>query len=327
MNRSMRNRPRLSGTKARWAMAALMIGTMLLSACGAAGDAGTADAREDGKIQVVTTIAQIAEPLSVIGGDRVNVISLMGPGVDPHLYNAAQSDIQKLENADLIFYNGLHLEANMLQAFEEIGKRKPVLAVGEVISQEKLLKDEGGAVDPHIWFDIDLWKEALAAATEELKAYSEDDADYFETNKNAYFEQMDALKEEAVAKMSQIPEEKRVLVTAHDAFGYFGRMLGLEVVGLQGLSTEDEIGLSDIEDTIEILMEYQVPAVFVESSINPDSIHAVIEGAKEEGLDVQLGGELFSDAMGEAGTEEGTYLGMYRHNVDTIYRALTGKEE
>lgn len=301
---------------------------MLVAACGS-GASETSDGTDDheGKVKVVTTIAQIAEPLSVIGGDRFEVRALMGPGVDPHLYQATQSDIRRLEEADVIFYNGLHLEANMLKAFEEMGKQKPVIAVAETVPEEKLLRDEDGAVDPHVWFDIDLWKEALEAAVEQMKATLEDAADELEANKTAYFAELDALKQEALDKMSRIPREQRVLVTAHDAFGYFGRMLDMRVVGLQGLSTEDEVGLTDIEDTIAILEEYRVPAVFVESSINPDKINAVLEGAKKRGLQVRLGGELFSDAMGEAGSPEGTYLGMYRHNVDTIYRALSGEEE
>lgn len=298
--------------------------SVILSACSS--EAGSPESDDsDGAINIVTTIAQIAEPLSVIGGDRVHVQSLMGPGVDPHLYNATHGDIAKLENSDMVFYNGLYLEANMQRVFEEISKNKPVLAIGDVIAEEKLLTDEGGAIDPHIWFDIGLWREALEGATKELMAFSEDDAAYFEANMVQYFAELDVLNTEAKEKMSQIPVEKRYLVTAHDAFGYFGRLLDIEVIGLQGLSTEDEIGLSDIDDTIEILLTYQVPAVFIESSINPASINAVIEGAKKQGLDVKVGGELYSDAMGDAGTEEGTYLGMYRHNVNTIYHALTRK--
>jgi len=277
----------------------------------------------DGKINIVTTIAQIAEPLSVIGGDAVEVQSLMGPGIDPHLYTATQGDIQKMEQTDMIFYSGLHLEANMVKVFDEIGKSKPVLAIGEEISESELLTDEEGAIDPHIWFDIDLWKEALSAATEEMKKYSPDNSDYFEENKQAYFSKLDEFKHEAEEKISHIPEDKRLLVTAHDAFGYFGRMLDLEVIGLQGLSTEAEISLTDIEDTIDLLLAHEVPAVFIESSINPASIKAVIEGAKKEGLDLALGGELFSDAMGAKDSNEGTYLGMYEHNVNTIYDALT----
>lgn len=278
---------------------------------------------EDGKIYIVTTIAQIGEPLSVIGGDRVNVESLMGPSIDPHVYNATQSDIDKINNAELIFYNGLDLEANMIEIFEKLSNSKPAIAISESISEDDLLTDEDGALDPHIWFDIDLWKQALDRAVEELKEYSPDDADYFEENKQQYFSELEALKEEA-EKLKEIPEEQRYLVTAHDAFGYFGRMHDIEVVGLQGLSTEDEIGVSDINETIDLIEQYQVPAIFVESTINPNSIEAVLEGAKEKGLEVEIGGELYSDAMGEHGTEEGTYIGMYRYNVDTIYEALTG---
>ncbi|WP_438350056.1 metal ABC transporter solute-binding protein, Zn/Mn family [Paenibacillus sp. FA6] len=297
--------------------------SLLLSAC-----SSTAENSVDGnKIKVVTTIGQIAEPISIIGGDRVHVVSLMGPGVDPHLYNATQGDIKKLANGDVIFYSGHHLEGKMGEIFEQINKTKPVLGITEGIPEEELLKDVAGAIDPHIWFDIDLWKQGLQAATEELKKISPEDAVYFETNKTAYFEQLDALKKETEDKLSQIPVEQRVLVTAHDAFGYFGRMYDMKVVGLQGLSTEAEIGISDIQSTIDLLIEYQIPAVFVESSINKSSITAVIEGASSAGLKVKLGGELFSDAMGADGTAEGTYIGMNRHNVEVIYQALTGKGE
>jgi manganese/zinc/iron transport system substrate-binding protein len=300
--------------------------SLVVSACGS--NDGKADNNTSGdKINIVTTIAQIAEPLSVIGGDKVEVESLMGPGVDPHLYNATPGDIEKLESSDVIFYSGLHLEANMVKVFDEIGKSKPVLAIGEAAAKDKLLKDGGGAIDPHIWFDLDLWQQAIGAATEELKKMSKDNADYFEANKVKYFAELEQLKKESKEKMALIPQEKRVLVTAHDAFGYFGRMQDIQVIGLQGLSTEDEIGLTDIDNTIKILVKHQVPAVFIESSINPASINAVIEGAKKAGLDVKLGGSLFSDAMGDSGTSEGTYIGMYRHNVDTIYKALSGTGE
>ncbi|ALS28213.1 manganese transporter [Paenibacillus sp. 32O-W] len=317
----------------QWVSAALLMLalTLVLAACGGGQKGETegepAAAGADDKVNIVTTIAQIAEPLSVIGGDKVNVQSLMGPGVDPHLYNATQGDIRKLEESDIVFYSGLHLEGNMTEIFEQIGKNKPVLAIAEATPEDRLLKDEGGAVDPHIWFDIDLWKGALEAATEELKKHSPGNAEYFEANKVKYFEQLDELKAEAADKMARIPDEKRVLVTAHDAFGYFGRAYNMKVIGLQGLSTEDEVSLADIDGTIKLLLEYRIPAVFVESSINKNTINAVIEGAASKGLTVKLGGELFSDAMGEAGTTEGTYIGMYRHNVETIYHALTGEGE
>lgn len=298
----------------------LISALLVLSACSSGQEASKTS--KDGKINVVTTIAQIGEPLSVIGGDRLNVKSLMGPSVDPHLYKATQSDMETLEEADIIFYNGLHLEANMVEIFEKISESKPVLAVGETIPEESLLKDEKGVVDPHIWFDLDLWQQALDAAVEQLKEFSPEDADYFEENKKKYFARLADLKKEA-EKLADIPESQRVLVTAHDAFGYFGRMHGIKVVGLQGLSTDSEIGITDIQDTIDIIKKYKVPAVFIESSINEKSIKAVIEGAKSEGINVTLGGELYSDAMGEEGTEEGTYIGMYRHNINTIYEALS----
>ncbi|SMF86037.1 manganese/zinc/iron transport system substrate-binding protein [Paenibacillus uliginis N3/975] len=308
-------------------MSIMVLGfSLVLAGCSARQEKANGES-VDGKIQIVTTIAQIAEPISVIGGDKVSVQSLMGPGVDPHLYNATQGDIQKLEGGDVVFYSGLNLEGNMTEIFEQIGKSRPVLAIGEVIPKEQLLTDDAKAVDPHIWFDLDLWKQALDSAVEELKTFSPDNAEYFESNKVKYFEELDALSKESKDKLAQIEKDKRVIVTAHDAFGYFGRMHDMKVVGLQGLSTEDEIGISDIDETIQTLLEYSIPAVFVESSINPNSIKAVIEGAASKGLNVKLGGELFSDAMGKEGTPEGTYIGMYRHNVDTIYKSLTGKGE
>lgn len=304
-------------------MSIVILGLSVMLAGCASGEDKPNESSASGKISIVTTIAQIAEPISVIGGDKVSVQSLMGPGVDPHLYNATQGDIKKLEGGDVVFYSGLHLEGNMTEIFEQIGKSKPVLAIGDAIPKDQLLSDDAGAVDPHIWFDIHLWKQALDSAVEELKKVSPEHADLFEANKVKYFEELDALSEESKEKLSQIEKDKRVIVTAHDAFGYFGRMHEMKVVGLQGLSTEDEIGISDIDETIQTLLEYSIPAVFVESSINPNSIKAVIEGAASKGLDVKLGGELFSDAMGQEGTPEGTYIGMYRHNVDTIYKALT----
>lgn len=306
---------------------ALLALSMILSACGMKTEDSDSVSAAEGKIQVVTTIAQIAEPMSVIGGDKVEVISLMGPGVDPHLYNATQGDIKKLQDSDIVLFSGLHLEGNMGEIFEQISKTKPAVAIAEAIPEAELLHDETGAVDPHVWFDLKLWKQALERATQELITHTPEHADYFNANKDQYFEQLDDVHKESAEKMASIPADKRVLVTAHDAFGYFGRAYEMKVVGLQGLSTEDEIGISDIDTTIQLLLEHQIPAVFVESSINKNSINAVIEGASAKGLQVKLGGELYSDAMGEAGTTEGTYIGMYRHNIETIYHALTGKGE
>ena len=299
---------------------------LVLSACTSVeGSKLINDQDEDNhSIKVVTTIAQIGEPLSVIGGDFIEVETLMGPSIDPHLYSPTQSDMAKLADAEIIFYNGLNLEANMIDAFESIGQTRPVLAVGEQIPKRDLLEDEDeeGIPDPHIWFDLDLWEQALEAAVEELKNYAPEHAVYFETSKQRYFEKLGAVKEDA-KKLADIPKDKRVLVTAHDAFNYFGRMHDIEVIGLQGLSTDSEVSIADINRTIDIIKENQVPAIFVESSISPDSIEAVLEGANSAGIDLSLGGELYSDAMGQAGTEEGTYIGMYKYNVETIYKALS----
>jgi len=314
-----------SPTQKVWLVPVIIL-MLLLGACG--GTEESADGSEgtgsNEAIQVLTTIAQIGEPLSEIGGDRVEIESLMGPSVDPHVYNPTQSDIAKVDEAEIIFYNGLDLEVNMVEVFDSIRASKPVLAIGETLSKDVLIEEGDGVVDPHIWFNLDLWQEALDAAVEELKAYSPEDADFFEENKQNYFEKLEELKEET-KKLAAIPEGNRYLVTAHDAFGYFGEMHDIEVIGLQGLSTEDEVGLTDINETIEIINEHEVPAIFVESSINSDAIEAVIEGAQSDGVDVELGGELFSDAMGAPDTEEGTYIGMYRHNVNTIYEALAGE--
>ncbi|GAF16908.1 LOW QUALITY PROTEIN: manganese ABC transporter, periplasmic-binding protein SitA [Bacillus sp. JCM 19046] len=297
-----------------------MIGaTGILAACNDnGGDSGEAS----DTINVVATIAQIGEPLEQIGGDLVEVETIMGPGVDPHLYEATQQDIQLLQNADVIFYNGLNLEAQLSDVFENVDTN--ALAVGEAVDTGDRLEDEeeAGMMDPHIWFDVNLWTQALDSAVERLKEMAPEHAETFDENKEAYFAELDELHTYSVETLAQIPSEQRILVTAHDAFQYFGQMNDMEVVGLQGLSTEAEAGIADIQSTIDTIVEKNVPAVFVESSVNDSSIQAVIQGAQEAGLSVELGGTLFSDAMGEAGTDEGTYIGMYRHNVDTIHDAL-----
>ena len=303
---------------------ALLSSVLLLGAC-ESNNKPTATTDTDDTINVVATIAQIADPLEVIGGEHISVKALMGPGVDPHLYEATQSDIGMLQEADLIFYSGLHLEANMMDVFSNTSV--PALAVAEAIPSADLLEDEEeeGAIDPHVWFDPELWTIALDAAVEELKSYAPEHAEEFEQNKVAYFAELETLHQESKDTLATIPAEQRVLVTAHDAFQYFGRANDLEVVALQGLSTESEIGLSDVQSTIDIIIEKEVPAVFIETSINDSSIRSVIDGASNAGVEVELGGELYSDAMGEAGTETGTYIGMYQHNVSTILEALSSE--
>lgn len=292
---------------------------LILSGCGA-----TTTGTKNDKIVVTTTIGQIGDAVKNIGGEHVEVQSLMGPGVDPHLYKAKQSDIGKLQEADIIFYSGLHLEGKMLEIFEKMNKEKPTYAIADSIPKDKLRKDQADntATDPHVWFDIDLWKIALEQVRDGLiKKDPENKEDYIQ-NTEKYFAELDELKSYATEEMSKIPEEQRVLVTAHDAFNYFGAKYDLQVMGLQGLSTDAEYGLADVQSLVNTLVDRNIKAVFVESSISEKSINAVIAGAQDKGHEVEKGGELFSDAMGKEGTEEGTYIGMYKHNVDTIVEGL-----
>ncbi|WP_303049509.1 metal ABC transporter solute-binding protein, Zn/Mn family [Bacillus sp. Marseille-Q1617] len=300
-------------------MILILMGGLILAGCGT-----TAGKQSNDKIVVTTTIGQIGDAVKNIGGDHVEVHSLMGPGVDPHLYKAKQSDIGKLQEADIIFYSGLHLEGKMLEIFEKMNKEKPTYAIADSIPKDKLRKDAANntAMDPHVWFDIDLWKIALEQVRDGLIEKDPENKEDYIKNTERYFAELDELRAYAEKEMSTIPEEQRVLVTAHDAFNYFGAKYDLQVMGLQGLSTDAEYGLADVQSLVNTLVDRNIKAVFVESSISEKSINAVIAGANDKGHEVSIGGELFSDAMGKEGTEEGTYIGMYRHNVDTIVDAL-----
>lgn len=279
---------------------------------------------KNGKVLVTTTTSQVYDAVLHIGGEHVEVSSLMGPGVDPHLYKATQSDIQKLQEADLIFYNGLHLEGKMADVLKKMDKEKPTYAIAERIDQSLLKEDEEdrSMTDPHVWFDIDLWIEAVKQVEKGLIEFDPQHKEDYQKNAKEYYKELQTLKEYAIKQLATIPKEQRVLVTAHDAFSYFGDAYDMEVMGLQGLSTDAEYGLKDVQELVDVLVERKVKAVFIESSISEKSIQAVIEGAKKKKHKVIIGGELFSDAMGEEGTEEGTYVGMYKHNVDTIVQSL-----
>ncbi|KOP83157.1 metal ABC transporter solute-binding protein, Zn/Mn family [Cytobacillus solani] len=299
----------------------LVISLIFVSACS---KQKVNEGNDDSKIIVTTTIGQIADAVKHIGGEKVAVKSLMGPGTDPHLYKATQGDIAKLEKADIIFYSGLHLEGKMLDVLERINKTKPTYAIAEAIDKESLLSANGGsyAYDPHVWFDINLWKQALEEVKTGLIEIDPDNEAYYEENAQNYFKQLNELHAYAAEEMARIPEEQRVLVTAHDAFGYFGKAFDMEVMGLQGLSTDSEYGLGDVQKLVDTLVKRNIKAVFIESSISERSINAVIEGAKKKGHKVKIGGELYSDAMGKEGTDEGTYIGMYKHNVKTISESI-----
>ena len=276
------------------------------------------------KIKIVTTTGMIEDAVERIAGKHADVISLMGPGVDPHLYKATHGDLERLTEADVILYNGLHLEGKMGEVFEKLARIKPVIALGDEIPEDLLRKVPGfqGAYDPHIWFDVRLWQHAVNAASSFLQQYDTAHQKEYKARTSKYLLQLDSLDKAVRESILEIPETRRVLITAHDAFGYFGDAYGIEVRGLQGISTLSEFGLRDVTDLVNFIISRKVKAIFVETSVSQKSIEAVLEGCREKGWDVKIGGRLYSDAMGPVGTPEGTYVGMVNANVKTIVDAL-----
>jgi len=259
-----------------------------------------------------------------VAGDRAEVISLMGPGIDPHYYKATQGDLQKLSRANVIFYNGLFLEGKLESIFEKMARSKTVIAVSRDIPKDRLRKPVAGQGehDPHIWFDVGMWAETLPVVVQTLSGIDAEGADVFRANAEAYRKQLIDLDAWTKAQIAHIPSDQRVLITAHDAFGYFGLAYGIEVRGLQGISTVAEYGVNDVSLLVNFIVKRQVKAIFVESSVSERSINAVREGCKARGWDVAIGGTLYSDAMGPAGSGADTYIGMVRSNVNTIVEAL-----
>jgi len=273
---------------------------------------------------IVTTTGMIADAVKNLVGDSAEVIALMGPGVDPHLYKATQGDLERLNNADIIVYNGLHLEGKMSEILAKLASKKIVIAIANRIPTTKLrlLDLENQIFDPHIWFDVALWKEGIVALSEELKERWPSLAPVITKNSPAYFTELDSLNAFVTTQMASIPKPQRVLITAHDAFGYFGRAYDTEVKGLQGISTVSDFGLNDVTQLVNLIVNRNIKAVFIETSVSDQSIKAVMDGCSQKGHPVAIGGTLFSDAMGSAGTPEGTYVGMVKKNVETIVGAL-----
>lgn len=278
-------------------------------------------------IQAVATIGMIADIVREVGGDRVEVTALMGPGVDPHLYKASEGDVILLQQADIIFYNGLHLEAQMGEVLERMNENGMVtVAISEQIDPSLLSPSPTyeGYYDPHIWFDVTLWMKAVEQVRDSLIILDPTHAETYQANADSYLVELAELHEYVNIQAERIPAEQRVLITAHDAFHYFGKAYGFEVRGLQGISTETQAGTADVQALTDFIVERQIPAIFVESSVAERNIEAVQAAVQARGFDVTIGGSLFSDAMGSEGTPEGTYIGMVRHNIDTIVRALLG---
>ncbi len=296
---------------------------LALAACGPV-TTTTARIPVDEPIRVVATTGMVADAVAHVGGERVEVEALMGPGIDPHLYKASEGDLRRLEHADVIFYSGLHLEAKMADVLERIGAQRHTRAVAEAIPERDLLSPAQfkGQHDPHVWFDVRLWMHAVEEARDTLVELDPRSAALYRANAAAYLGELEELDEYVREQAARVPAERRVLITAHDAFGYFGKAYGFDVRGLQGISTASEAGAGDVHGLAEFIAERRIPALFVESSVSPRTINAVREAVRSRGFDVDVGGSLFSDAMGDEGTPEGSYVGMVRHNVDTIVAGL-----
>jgi manganese/zinc/iron transport system substrate-binding protein len=304
----------------------VLVVSFLLSACSSSAGGPQVPITER-TINVVTTTGMIADITKNVGGDRVQVTALMGSGVDPHLYKASEGDVLRLQEANVIFYNGLHLEAQMgdvLERLNEFGIK--TVAVTDKIDRALLESPPQfqGNYDPHVWFDVTLWMKAVEQVRETLVEMDPDSGDTYEANAEAYLAELEALHQYVLDQAKTIPADQRILITAHDAFNYFGRAYGFEVRGLQGISTEAQAGTADVQALADFIVENQIPAVFVESSVPQRNVEAVQAAVQAQGFEVKIGGSLFSDAMGSEGTPEGTYLGMVRHNIDTIVTALTG---
>lgn len=298
----------------------LILPFALLLGCGE----GSGAAGEDGLLHIVTTTGIIADTASRIAGQHARIEALMGPGVDPHLYKASESDVRRLTGAELILYNGLHLEGKMGDILQKVARVKPVVEVSKDIPEGQLRQppEFKGLHDPHVWFDVSMWKETLNPIAQEMARLDPEHAGEYEANAAAFGKELDELDAWVKQQIATIPPDQRVLVTAHDAFGYFGRRYGMEVIGIQGISTLSEAGLHDVDRVINLILDKKVKAVFIESSVPRRTIEAVQAGVRARGHETAIGGQLFSDSLGAAGTPEGTYVGMVRANVNTIVHAL-----
>lgn len=283
------------------------------------------DKSTNSNLNIVTTTTLITDLLNQIGGDQVNIQGLMGSGVDPHLYKASAGDVTKLTNADLIFYSGLHLEGKLVDVLEKMqNQRIETIAVSDALDKNTLIGSEyfSSNYDPHIWFDVHNWELITNYVVQKLSEANPENKAIFEENGKNYLEALKSLDTEIKTIISTLPTEKRILVTAHDAFSYFGQAYGFEVVGLQGLSTTTEAGVQDVQNLSNFIIQKKIKAIFVESSIPQRTIEALKAAVNSKNYHVEIGGTLYSDALGNAGTVEGTYIGMFKYNVNTIVNAL-----
>lgn len=284
---------------------------------------------EDKPLNIVATTTMLADLTEQIGGDHVEVSALMGPGVDPHLYQAGAGAVAKLQNSDIVAYHGLHLEGKMGEVFESLDRQgHETICLEDGIDPTRLLADETNPeiYDPHVWFDVSIWKEAANHVASQLAILDDANAADYEANLEAYLAELDELETYIRSRVVELPESQRVLITAHDAFRYFGRAYGIEVRGLQGISTDAEASTSAVSDLATFITEKEIRAIFIESSVPVKNVEALQDAVRARGFDVKIGGELYSDALGDVGTDAGTYIGMVRANVDTIVNALSGEK-
>lgn len=280
----------------------------------------------DYPLGAVATVGMVADLVRHVGGEPVDVVQMMGSGVDPHLYKATRDDLRRIVAADAVFYSGLMLEGKMIDALVKVARTKPVYSVTERLDESLLLEpaEFAGHYDPHVWMDVSLWSRCAGVVADALAEFDPPHADDYQARATEYGEELARLDAYGREVLGSIPSSGRVLVTSHDAFNYFGRAYGLDVQGVQGISTESEAGLQRINELVDRLVDQQVRAVFVESSVPRKNIEALVEGVRARGGEITVGGELFSDAMGATGTYEGTYVGMLDHNFTTVARALGG---
>lgn len=281
------------------------------------------NAYSSGKLRVTATTNLVADIVKEIGGDEVELEVLMGPGVDPHLYKPTHSDLTKLADADLILYNGLHLEGKMQEIFEKISEDRVTVPLAASIPADKIMYPGGGeAPDPHVWFDPQLWKYCVQAAADALSEMDTAHAALFQERARIYIEELETLDAQIREEIQTIPLSKRVLITSHDAFGYYGRAYNLKVRGVQGISTTADAGLKDMQNLLDEIRHDGVKAVFVETSVNSDYVEALLDRAAASNYELREGGTLYSDALGEEDGPEGNYIGMLRYNTQKITEGL-----
>lgn len=297
-----------------------------VAGCARQTNSGGAADFTDRKMKVVVTTNIIGDLVQQIASDQVALTTLMGPGVDPHLYRASEGDVQTMAAADLVLYNGLHLEGKMTSIFAQMNKRSvPTSALAEDALPDSILipsSEYASSYDPHVWFDVELWAQITQHVGEVLAQRDTAHADFYRQNADAYVQRLDSLDRYVTQQAQRVPKEQRVLITSHDAFRYLGRAYDIDVRGLQGISTATEAGTKDVQNLAKFVAERKIPALFVESSVSPRGIEAVQKAVEAQGFDVQLGGTLYGDALGNRGSPTGTYIGALRHNIDTIVKGL-----